>query len=213
MPPPSAACPAAGPSRHGRTPTAARTRTRSRAPSSKPRPSTPRVTAAPSPRGRRPTASTPEQYPRSRSGTPFRKRDPSTHGSGKGAGTRRPPYPRLGRRSHSNAATFTAKRPRPGEARRERPAACRPSLDAGHVHPAQFLFQFADLVAQPNSHLELQLARSPKHLVVELLDEVGKFGARHGGDVELAVGVRAHADDAGRTATATARHCRLAARL
>src|SRR5690606_21778970 len=64
------------------------------------------------------------------------------------------------------------------------------SADAGGVHAAQLLLQVGDLVAEPGGELELQVAGRGEHLVGQLLDEVGQFGARH------ALGVAA-GDDAG----------------
>jgi len=51
---------------------------------------------------------------------------------------------------------------------------CRPGDRSGvprRLHLTQFLLQFADLVADPGGHLELQFRSGAMHLLGELLDE------------------------------------------
>src|SRR5258708_2914500 len=51
------------------------------------------------------------------------------------------------------------------------------------VHAAQFLLQVVDLVANPRRQLELQIPCGRHHLIVQILDQIGEFGARHIGRV------------------------------
>ena len=57
------------------------------------------------------------------------------------------------------------------------------SLQARGVHAAQFLLQVVNLVADPCRELELEVARGGHHLLGQISDEIGQFGARHVGGV------------------------------
>src|SRR3954468_10422349 len=88
------------------------------------------------------------------------------------------------------------------------------SGDAGDVHTAELLLEFANFVAQPSGHLELQLPGRGQHLLVQLLDEICQRGTRHLAYVELAVGMCTDPDDTRRNTTPTSPGCRrLASRL
>jgi hypothetical protein len=51
--------------------------------------------------------------------------------------------------------------------------------ETGQVHAAELLLEIGDLVAQPGSQLELQLAGRCHHLAGELLNQISELSARH----------------------------------
>jgi hypothetical protein len=54
-------------------------------------------------------------------------------------------------------------------------------FNACHIHASELLLQLGHLVADAGGELELEFAGGGQHLVVEVLDQLGQFGAGHAG--------------------------------